>query len=264
MALVCRVGRTVPIRKPNPAVTAEDLVLAYRDDPALDRSSFAIDTGSVTSLVGPNGSGKSTLLRALAGLLRPLRGRLAVAAARRRGGVAIVLQATDVDRTLPITVRETVTLGRYALRGPFRPHTRDDRAMVDRAMARLGVDDLAGTQLRELSGGQRQRVFVAQGLAQDADLLLLDEPLTGLDLVSREHITEAITDEHEAGRTVVVSTHDLAEAARADQVLLLAGRVVAEGPPERILSPEHLAEAYGGHLLDLGAFAIDDPHHDHH
>jgi ABC-type Mn2+/Zn2+ transport system ATPase subunit len=264
MALVCSVERTVPIRKHEPAVAAEDLVLGYRAEPAFDRSSFTIEAGAVTSLVGPNGSGKSTLLRALAGLLRPLRGRLAVAAARRRGGVAIVLQATDVDRTLPITVREAVTLSRYALRGPFRPLTRDDRTMVDGAMARLGVDDLAGTQLRELSGGQRQRVFVAQGLAQDADLLLLDEPLTGLDLVSRERITEAVADEHDAGRTVVVSTHDLAEAARADQVLLLAGRVVAEGPPERILSPEHLSEAYGGHLLDLSRFAIDDPHHDHH
>ncbi len=242
-------------------MTAQDLVLAYRGDPVFHTSSFTIDEGAVASLVGPNGSGKSTLLRALAGLLRPVRGTLDVAAARRRGGVAIVLQATEVDRTLPVTVREAVTLGRYALRGPFRPLTRADRAAVDEAMARLAVDDLSGTWLRELSGGQRQRVFVAQGLAQEADLLLLDEPLTGLDLLSRERITEVVADEHAAGRTVVVSTHDLAEAARADQVLLLAGKVVAEGPPERILSPEHLAEAYGGHLLDLGAFAIDDPHH---
>jgi ABC-type Mn2+/Zn2+ transport system ATPase subunit len=260
MALAPSVERTIPIGKP--AVQARDLVLAYRAGPVMAASSFTIADGEVASLVGPNGSGKSTLLRALAGLLRPASGTLEVAAAARRGGVAIVLQSTDVERTLPLTVREAVTIGRYALRGAYRPLTAADRAAVDWALERLDVQDLARAQLRELSGGQRQRTFVAQGLAQEADLLLLDEPLTGLDLVSRDRIAEAVGAEQADGRTIVISTHDLAEAFRADRVLLLAGRVVAEGAPAEILTRDNLAEAYGPHLLDLGdRLAIDDPHH---
>jgi ABC-type Mn2+/Zn2+ transport system ATPase subunit len=118
--------------------------------------------------------------------------------------------------------------------------------------------------LHQLSGGQRQRAFVAQGLAQGADLLLLDEPVTGLDLVSRQHILDAVAAERAAGRAVVVSTHDLGDASQADHLLLLAGRVVASGPPDEVLTDDHLAEAYGGHLLRLGnrTLILDD--HAHH
>jgi ABC-type Mn2+/Zn2+ transport system ATPase subunit len=123
---------------------------------------------------------------------------------------------------------------------------------------------LANRPLHELSGGQRQRAFVAQGLAQDADVLLLDEPITGLDIVSRQHILEAITAERDAGRAVVVSTHDLGDAAAADHLLLLAGRVVASGPADSVLTDVHLANAYGGHLLRFGESTLivdDHPHH---
>ena len=147
-----------------------------------------------------------------------------------------MLQTTDVDRTLPVTVRETVTMARYALRGRFGRLRAADRAAVDAALERMDVADLAGRQLHELSGGQRQRVLVAQGLAQQADLLLLDEPVTGLDVVSRELILEAVAAERAAGRTVVVSTHDLDDARRADVVMLLANRVVAFGPPDEVLT----------------------------
>ena len=132
-------------------------------------------------------------------------------------------------------------------------------------MSRTGVGDLAGRQLLELSGGQRQRVLVAQGLASEADLLVLDEPMTGLDVVSRGRILEVMAEERSVGRTVVFSTHDLAEAAGADQVVLLAGRVVASGSPEQVLTEEHLVEAYRGRLVDVadvsGLWLIDDPHH---
>jgi len=241
-----------------------DLELAYGSRLVLAATSFSLPDGAVTALIGPNGAGKSTLLHALAGRLAPHRGTLDVPAAARPGGVAHVLQATDVNDQLPLTVRETVTMGRYAHTGPFGRLRAADRRAVDRALDALAIADLAHRQLRELSGGQRQRAFVAQGLAQEADLLLLDEPITGLDLVSRQQIIEAIAAQRDAGRTVVVSTHDLGDAAAADHLLLLAGRVVAAGAPGDVLTDRHLAEAYGGHLLRFGdsTLIIDDhPHH---
>lgn len=230
----------------------------------LATASFTIPAGAVTGLIGPNGAGKSTLLHALAGLLEPRSGRLEVPAAARRGGVAYVLQATHVNPYLPLTVREAVTMGRYALTGPLRRLRPDDRAAVDRAIEAVALADLAARPLHELSGGQRQRAFVAQGLAQDADLLLLDEPITGLDVVSRQHILDAIAAERAVGRAVVVSTHDLGDAATTDHLLLLAGRVVSSGPPATVLTDTNLAAAYGGHLLRFGESTLildDHPHH---
>ena len=247
------------------AASATDLLLAYGTRAALSDATFALPAGRTVALIGPNGSGKSTLLRALAGLVEPRSGRLDVPARDRRGAVALVLQTTDVDRTLPVTVRETVTMARYALRGPFARLRADDRAAVGAALERMDVADLAGRQLHELSGGQRQRVLVAQGLAQQADLLLLDEPVTGLDVVSRELILAAVVAERAAGRTVVVSTHDLDDARRADLVMLLANRVVAFGPPDEVLTDGPLSAAYGGRVLRVpeGVIVMDDPCHEH-
>ena len=226
----------------------------------LDVESLSLGPG-VTALVGPNGSGKSTLLHTIARLLEPIRGTVEV-----RGGVSYVLQATAVSATLPVSVRETVSLARAASLGPFRPLRRADRDAVAAAMRRLDIGDLANRHLAELSGGQRQRVFVAQGLAQDADVLLLDEPVAGLDLPSAERIREAVADERAAGRTVVIATHDLDEAARADHAVLIAGRVVAAGPPGEVLTADNLRIAYSGQLLDLGdgVVVLDDGAHGHH
>ena len=246
------------------AVRGSDVELAHRRRVALAGASFELPQGRVTALIGPNGAGKTTLLHAIAGLLRPQSGTLQVAARERPGGVAYVLQSTEVNPYLPLTVRETVAMGRYARTGPLRRFSSTDRDAIDAAMEAVAITDLAHRPLTELSGGQRQRAFVAQGLAQDAELLLLDEPLTGLDLVSREHIAAAIATVRAAGRTVITSTHDLAEASEADHLLLLAGRVVAAGAPEGVLTDAHLAEAYGGRLLRLDdrTLLLDDhPHH---
>jgi ABC-type Mn2+/Zn2+ transport system ATPase subunit len=249
-----------------PAVVAEDLVLAYGQRLALAPTTFTVPPGTSVALIGPNGSGKSTLLRAIAGLLPPRSGRLDVPARQTRAAVALVLQTTDVDRSLPITVREAVTMARYARRGPLRRLDRTDHVAVAGAMERLAVADLAGRQLHELSGGQRQRVLVAQGLAQGADLLLLDEPVTALDVVSRRLILEAVAAEREAGRTVMLSTHDLGDARQADLAMLLANRLIACGPPDAVLADRNLSAAYGGRLLILpeGAVIVDDPHHHDH
>lgn len=246
------------------AVAADGLVLAYGSNIAVGRSTFTIPAGKVTAVIGPNGSGKSTLLSAIAGLLEPVSGSLRVAA-RRNGShrIAYVLQTTKVNDALPITVREVVAMGRYAGTGAYGRLGADDREAVATALDRTGITSIGGRHLHELSGGQRQRVFVAQGLAQDHDVLLLDEPLTGIDLVTAQAIDQVIHDERSRGCTVIMTTHDLTEARVADYVLLLSGRVVACGPPDAVLTAEHLAAAYGPALLhvDEGNIFIDDPAH---
>ena len=246
------------------AIVAEDLVLAYGSTVAIDRSSFEIPLGGITALIGPNGSGKSTLLGAIAGLIEPVSGGVEVRdvdGARQR--ISFVLQTTKVNDTLPVTVREVVTMGRYATAGAYRRLRAEDTVAVDTSMERMGVTNLADRHLSQLSGGQRQRVFVAQGLAQEHEMLLLDEPLTGLDLTSAQAIDKVIHDETQTGCTIVMTTHDLAEAHVANHVLLLSGRVVASGAPEAVLTIENLTAAYGPNLLHVEGeqLFVDDPAH---
>jgi len=248
----------------NIAITARGLQLAYGVRVALAAFDLDIPAGTITAVIGPNGSGKSTLLHAIAGLLEPVGGELGVPVSYpKHRGTAYVLQSTKVHAEMPITVREVVSMGRYSRLGMFARFQTADRDACRSAMARLDVLDLAHRHLDELSGGQRQRVFVAQGLAQEADLLLLDEPITGLDIVSRDRILEAVATERAGGVTVVMSTHDLSEAANADHVVLLSGRVVASGPPEEVLTAPYLNEAYGINLLTTedGTVVLDDPYH---
>lgn len=248
------------------AVVASDVVLAYNGHVAVRESSFEIPSGALTAIIGPNGSGKSTLLNAMTGLARVVRGHISV-----RGGqpadahhrVAHVLQATTVNEVMPVTVREVVAMGRYARLGMFGLFGARDREVCQAAMERLGVSEIAGSQLAELSAGQRQRVFVAQGLAQEADLLLLDEPVSGLDLGGRRHVAVAMRQQLEVGNTVVFTTHDLAEASESDHVILMAGRVVTQGSPETVLEPDLLSTAYGIGLVHLedGTVVLDDAAH---
>lgn len=249
-----------------PAARGRGVVLAYNGQIAVAESDFSVPRGRLTAVIGPNGSGKSTLLSAIAGLVAPTRGRVEALGerpedARRR--IAYVLQATAVNEVMPITVRETVLMGRYASAGAFRPLRREDRTACRQALDRLGMTPLAHRHLNELSGGQRQRVFVAQGLVQGAEMLLLDEPITGLDLVSMEMIRRVIAEELARGTTVVVTTHDVADAGQADHVILMSGRVHTEGPPEEALHPNRLSEAYGIGILHLedGSIVLDDAAH---
>ncbi|SIO91049.1 zinc ABC transporter ATP-binding protein AztA [Nocardiopsis sp. JB363] len=186
-----------------------------------------IPQGVITALVGANGAGKSTLLAVLAGTLKPRGGEIVRAS---RAGPAFVVQRSAVPDTLPLTVRDAVAMGRWAHRGPWRPLDRRDHAIVDRALDRVGIVDLSGRQLGEVSGGQRQRALIAQGLAQEADLLLLDEPSAGLDRQAREHIARVIA-ELRGETTIVHATHFPDESAGADHLLTLdEGRVVESVP----------------------------------
>ena len=247
-----------------PAVTITDAVFRYGTRLVLDRSSLVVPTGTVTILIGPNGAGKSTLLNGIAGLVTPASGRVTLGKANGRPyRIAYVLQDTKINQSLPVTVREVVSMGRYPGKGPLRPLSRLDRRLVDEVMERTEISHLAKRHLSRLSGGERHRVLLAQGLVQDHDILLLDEPATGLDLVSTQAIRETVRDEHARGCTVVLTTHDLDEAWEADHVVLLAGRVVTSGPPSEVLRASHLTEAYGAGLLNVEGthLLLDDPHH---
>ncbi|MET9214499.1 MULTISPECIES: zinc ABC transporter ATP-binding protein AztA [unclassified Nocardia] len=212
------------------AITIERLTAGYGATPVLTEVSATIPRGRVTAIVGPNGSGKSTLLGVLAGTVPIQAGRMTRDTTRRP---AIVVQHTAIPPTLPLTVRDTVAMGRWARRGPWRRLTRADKAITHACLERMDLTALATRRLDTLSGGQRQRALLAQALAQESDLLLLDEPATGLDADSQAAIAQVLTEVGAAGVTVVQATHDPAEAARADHLLTLAeGRIAAGRPGE--------------------------------
>ena len=253
---VGEVGHTLEVRD----LEVRDLEVRYGSTVGLQGVTLDVAPGTSLAVIGPNGSGKSTLLRAVAGIADVSAGSIA----RPPGGVAFVLQSTDVDRSLPLTVRDAVAMGRFPTRGMFAPLRADDRRAVDRAMERVQIGELARRQIHDLSGGQRQRAFVAQGLAQEAPILMLDEPVSALDVASRRLILDAVDAERDAGRIVVVTTHDLGDARRCDQVLLVDRRPIAVGTPDEVLRSEHLTAAFGGRFLEVGGkMVLDDPHHEH-
>ncbi|MFC6013358.1 zinc ABC transporter ATP-binding protein AztA [Nocardia lasii] len=215
------------------ALRIEHLSAGYPGHLVLADLTAAIPRGRITAIVGPNGSGKSTLLGVLAGTVTPSRGTV-----RRddAGRPSFVVQHTAIPPTLPITVRDAVAMGRWAHRGPWRRLTREDRAIVGACLERMDLTALSTRRLDTLSGGQRQRTLLAQALAQQSELLLLDEPTTGLDAASRAEITGALREIAATGVTVVQATHDVADASSADHCLLLRdGRLEAAGHPDDVL-----------------------------
>ncbi|PCG82595.1 ABC transporter ATP-binding protein [Streptomyces sp. WZ.A104] len=219
-----------------------ELCAGYPGRPVLHQVSGEIAELATTVLVGPNGSGKSTLLGVLAGVIKPTSGDLLRTGDRPP---AFVPQRGAVGDTLPLTVRQTVEMGRWGERGPWRRLTARDHATVDAVLDRLGIGDLASRQLGELSGGQRQRALIAQGLAQESDLLLLDEPTTGLDPEARERIGALLTTLVADGVTIVQATHDLEVARAADACLLLQdGRLAGQGRPDQVLTTSSLTRVW--------------------
>jgi len=219
-------------------IELRDVSVKHNDIDALVGVSASIRPGTVTALAGPNGSGKSTLLAVIAGVQAHrgtvARDRTPHAGRGRDARIAFVVQRSAVPPTLPVTVRDVVSMGRWSERGRWRPLTRADRAIVTDSIHSLGLDGLERRPLHALSGGQRQRALVAQGLAQRADVLLLDEPTVGLDDEAQLLIGIAIAAEADRGVTVVHATHDPAVIATADRVIRLdAGRLVSPEPGSR-------------------------------
>ncbi|MFI6554178.1 zinc ABC transporter ATP-binding protein AztA [Streptomyces griseus] len=223
-------------------VRLDAVAAGYPGRVVMEQFTAHVPAFTTTAVVGPNGSGKSTLLGVVAGVIRATAGRVEHRTDRR---VAYVAQRSAASDVLPMTVRDAVAMGRWERRGLWRRLSRRDRAVVEASMTRLGVDSLAHRQLGELSGGQRQRALVAQGLAQEADLLLLDEPATGLDATAQRLIADVLAEVTKEGVTVVQATHDLEAARAAGHLLLLRdGRLLAEGDPGALLTDNAIAEVW--------------------
>lgn len=251
-----------------PALVARRLDVGYEGRTVLRGIDAFATPGRSIALIGPNGSGKSTLLRTFAGLLAPVGGALEVcghSVARASKRIAYLNQFHPNAMALPLRVLDVVHMGRLDRRGRISRRRAEDHAAVSEALDRMGVADLAGESLRDLSGGQRQRVFIAQILARRADVVLLDEPTSGLDAVGRAVYLDAVDIETARGAVVITATHDVAEASRCDRVMLLAGRLIADGPPDEVLTPENLLTTFGVGLSRAGdhLMVTDHGHHDH-
>lgn len=239
--------------------------MRYEGGLALDGVSFELCAGERVAVVGPNGAGKSTLFKVIAGVLHPTEGHVDIFGHGPSGHICIayVPQRSQVDWDFPVNVADVVLMGRVGKMGLFRHAMPRDWEIVHEALKIVNLSHLSKRQIRELSGGQQQRMFIARALAQEAELVLMDEPLTGLDVASQHTIFEILDQLHRRGVTVMVALHDLKMAAeRFDRVMLLNARLVGFGAPFEALSSENLIEAYGGHLQLLptedGWLAVGD------
>lgn len=237
------------------SIEVKDLVVRYGDVVALDGVTLSLPPGQVTGLIGMNGSGKSTLFKAIMGMVRPDHGSVLLdgvspTLARKRGLVGYVPQSEDVDWEFPVSVRDVVMMGRYGHLGLTRRPRALDRAAVAEALERVELTDYADRQIGQLSGGQKKRAFVARGLAQDAQILLLDEPFAGVDKRSEATIVRLLKEVAADGRTILVSTHDLHALPRlADEAVLLLRKVLFQGSVQDALRPESLALTFGIDVL---------------
>ena len=250
----------------------DDLAAGYGDRPIVEGVSFAVRPGQMVGVIGPNGAGKTTLFKAILGLIPTLRGRILLHDADAHGQRALmgyVPQLDTINRAFPVSVADVVMMGRYPRIGWVnRPRPEDARA-VEQALAPVELAGHGGTPIGRLSGGQQQRVLLARALAQDPHLLLLDEPVSGVDPATQHAILGMLEELRDNGKTVVVATHDLnCVIERFDQVLVLNGHLVAYGPPAEVFREEILERTYGSHLMivqvgDRRVVVADEHHHRH-
>jgi ABC-type Mn2+/Zn2+ transport system ATPase subunit len=228
--------------------------------PALEDVSFSAEPGQIVGVLGPNGGGKTTLFRALLGELPIQSGAIELP-----GRPAYVPQTERARLDFPVSAFDVVLMGAYGRTPWFRRVARADRAAAHAALDRVGLADAAGTSFGALSGGQRQRVLIARALLQQAPLLLLDEPLSGVDGVSAARIEALVGELRAEGRTLLVATHDVRQAGEWDRVLCVHGRQVAYGSPAATLTPDTLRATYGAELIVLegGGSAVEVGHHAH-
>jgi len=238
-----------------PGLTIEQVTVTYRNGhTALRDASFSVPRGSIAALVGINGSGKSTLFKALMGFVRLAHGEIAilqrpVKQALRENLVSYVPQAEEVDWSFPVLVEDVVMMGRYGHMGMLRRAKAPDHQAVDAALARVGMLEFRHRQIGELSGGQKKRVFLARAIAQDGQVILLDEPFTGVDVQTEAKIIELLRELRDEGRTMLVSTHNLGSVTDfCDYTVMVKGTVLASGPTETTFTAENLEQAFSGVL----------------
>ncbi|MGQ3671141.1 manganese/iron ABC transporter ATP-binding protein [Xanthobacter sp. TB0136] len=257
-------GLPGPSGSPGAGLSVRDVTVAYRNGhTALRNASFEIPTGTITALVGVNGSGKSTLFKTIMGFQQSARGSvsilgMSVREALGRNIVAYVPQSEEVDWTFPVLVEDVVMMGRYGHMNMLRIPRAKDREMVDAALARVNMSEFRTRQIGELSGGQKKRVFLARALAQDARVILLDEPFTGVDVKTEDAIIALLKSLRDEGRVMLVSTHNLGSVPEfCDRTVLLKGTVLAYGPTDEIFTQANLEKAFGGVLRH---FVLDESH----
>lgn len=254
---------------PQPALAVQKLSVGYPGDRrAVQNISFSVTSGDRVAVIGPNGAGKSTLFKAIVGMLPFTEGGISIYGHDCRAShnlIGYVPQQNEIDWNFPVTVGDVVMMGRARHIGWLRMPRRKDWALVHDLLEQVGMAAQIDRQIGQLSGGQKRRVFIARALAQAADVLLLDEPFTGVDTNAEEEIMHTLDLLRERGVTVLLATHDMQMAAtRFDQILLLNKQVIAYGAPEEVFTPSHLLSAYGGGVRvfeDNGQkFVVADEH----
>jgi len=234
-----------------PILELKGVSVQFNRTVALDKIGFELHQGERVAVIGPNGAGKSTLFNTISGVVTPTRGEINIFGhiPGEHICIAYVPQRSQVDWDFPVNVADVVMMGRVRRLGLFRWPKRNDWEFVNGALELVGMDHLAERQIGELSGGQQQRVFIARALAQEAELMLMDEPLTGLDVNSQDKMFEILDELRERGVTIMVSTHDLNLAAeRFDRLMLLNRELIGFGRASEIFTPELLNKAYSGHM----------------
>ena len=262
--------RSVEHKEGEAILDVSALSAAYNGNRALENVTFRLNQGERVAVVGPNGAGKSTLFKVIAGAMEASEGDVKVFGFKpgEHICIAFVPQRSLVDLSFPATVADVVMMGRAGKIGLLRWPRKLDWAKVAESLELVGLTDLKDRQIGELSGGQQQRMFIAQALAQEADLILMDEPLTGLDGPSQEKILQILKELQQRRITVMVATHDLALARSSfDRVMLLNRRMLAFAEPEAALGPDQLIAAYGNHMHVLPGetgtlLMIEDECHD--
>lgn len=253
----------IPHTPDAPLFRAENVTVRYGNTVALRDLSFTLNAGEQIAVVGPNGAGKSTLFKLIVGEIRPNAGKVTLYGSDPNAHlcVAYVPQRKNIDWSFPVSVRDVVMMGRIGRIGLFRWARRHDRDIVQASLERVNATHLADKQIGELSGGQQQRIFIARALAQEAELLLMDEPLAGLDIPSQEQFFTIL---EEISISTIVATHDLNLAAqRFDQVMLLNTELIALGDAAAVFSAENLTNAYSNHLHTHDDLIIADTCCDH-
>ncbi|MCF3639706.1 manganese/iron ABC transporter ATP-binding protein [Rhizobium sp. TRM95111] len=240
---------------PVEGITASDVTVTYRNGhTALRHASFSIPKGTITALVGVNGSGKSTLFKSIMGFVPVAAGTvtilgMSVREALKKNLVAYVPQAEEVDWSFPVLVEDVVMMGRYGHMNWLRIPSKHDHAMVEEALVRVNMSDFRKRQIGELSGGQRKRVFLARALAQEGQVILLDEPFTGVDVTTEEQIIALLKTLRDEGRVMLVSTHNLGSVPDfCDRTILVKGTVIAAGLTAETFTEANLERAFGGVL----------------
>ena len=252
----------------NPGIITSDLTVTYNNgNTALRNVSFEIPQGTITALVGVNGAGKSTLFKALMGFMPTIKGEISilgqsVKSALKENSIAYVPQAEEVDWSFPVLVQDVVMMGRYGHMGFFRKPSPNDILEVDYAINRVGMTDFKDRQIGELSGGQRKRVFLARALAQKSQVILLDEPFTGVDVKTETAIIELLGEMRKEGKIMLVSTHNLGSVPEfCDRTILIKETVVAYGKTENTFTRQNLELTFGGvlrHFVLSGTDLHDD------